>query len=146
MNQDRYLLDNNVLGQLGERRRQSDFFRERCRVTVDVLFEARFTMRDGSLSEQVLPTTAADLLELRRVMASIDYEDLDLVDLFRNKGAADPMIVAKANVLNAEQSLLLYPDRWVVVSDDKAVVAKATEFGLDSLTPSELCALCDAAL
>jgi hypothetical protein len=64
------------------------------------------------------------------------------IDLYNYKGTADPILVALAVVLSSED---LFSDSWVIVTQDKEVVAKAKEFSVDTMTPKELASVIDAA-
>lgn len=50
------------------------------------------------------------------------------IDLCSNEGAADHILVAVALVLNNPVQPSLFPDVWVIVTNDKEVTAKAKEF------------------
>ena len=142
MNDDRYLLDANVLSRLTPAQRASAFVAEHCRIPSEVLYEAR-GLPDIHLVEPLeLATTTAMLERLRGVMASIAPEDRTLVDLYRNRGGADPVIVAAALTADRDDASL-WPTVWHVVSDDRAVRATATLFDLDVLSRAELVTLID---
>lgn len=141
----RYLVDNNALGFIGPKRRGSPFFQSYCRVTADVAYEARFSDRDGALANLTEPVTPAILRQLRKVMETVPVGDTSLVDLYGNKGTADPLLVATALVLNEQESYSLLGDEWIIVTRDAAVIAKAVDFGILTATPEELANLIDAA-
>ena len=130
MNDDRFLLDANVLSRLTPTQRVSAFVAERCRGRPDV-----------HLVEPLeLPSTAAMPERLRGVMASIAPEDSTLMDLYRDRGGADPVIVAAA--LTAERGdNSLCPTVRHLVPDDRAGRMTASLFGLDVLSRAELVSL-----
>jgi hypothetical protein len=140
----RYLVDNNALLFIGAKRRASAFFREHCRVTEDVAYEAG-TKRKGTLAPITEAMTPAILARLAEVMASVPVGDRDLVDLYGNKGAADPGMVATALVLNNPTEPSLFEPTWIVVTRDKAVLAKATEFSIATESPDGLAKMIDDA-
>jgi hypothetical protein len=80
------------------------------------------------------PTTATVLKQLGTVMATVDDADTALVNLYANKGAADPMLIACALGAAEENAHYLFAAEWIVVSNDKAVRAKATQFGIRAWT------------
>lgn len=121
----------------------SDFVRAHCRVSEDVAYEARYTARVASLDSITEPITPAILARLTEVMRSVPPDDKTLVDLYNNKGAADPVLVATALVLNELESPYLLPDEWVIVTHDKAVRTKAEEFFIGTRTPEELANVID---
>lgn len=141
----KYLVDNNALGFIGAKRRASDFFRMHCRVTEDVAYEARFTAKGSALTGLTVPVTPDILRQVSKVMATVPVGDKSLVDLYGNKGAADPLLVATALVLDERESLSLLGDQWIVVTRDWAVIAKAQEFEIQTSTPEDLAAIIDAA-
>ena len=138
----KYLIDNNALGPLGDQRRQSAFFRAHCRVPEEVAYESRRAKHAPQLETLTIEMTPAILAQLTGVMKTVPVGDTRLLDLYNNKGAADPILVAMACVLSTET---LFSDRWVIVTRDEAVKAKAKEFAIDTETPEGLVALIDAA-
>lgn len=134
-----YLIDNNALGPLGDRKK-SAFFAEHCRVSADVAHESRRAKHAELLSSLTIEPTPAMLGQLTSVMNSIPVGDTALVDLYNNKGTADPLLVAMAVVLSTEH---LFSEDWVIVTNDKAVAAKAGEFEVESMTPQDLARLID---
>lgn len=145
MNETKYLVDNNALLHLGRTRRATPFFREHCRITDDVLHEARFLPDLAALKTLRYDVTPGVLEHARSVMRTVPLGDTALVDLYQNAGTADPVIIASAlDAIDREDGVLI-PYNWVIVTRDKAVLAKALEFGIDSKTPPELAALIDAA-
>lgn len=144
MNETKYLIDNNALGFIGAKRRASEFVRTHCRVTEDVAYEARYTARAASLAGIIEPVTSAILRKLQEVMTTVPITDATLVDLYGNKGTADPVLVATALVLIEQQEPLLFPDEWVIVTRDRAVRAKAGEFTIAVKTPEEFAQIIDS--
>lgn len=129
MNDTYYLLDNNVVGKLTRSQRRSEFLLERCRVPDDVIHEAGPDRR-AELEELRYPTTAAVLQALKAVLATEPPGNTALVDLYHNKGNADPFLVACALVEQVMGADMLVAPEWVVVTDDKAVRSKAAECGV----------------
>lgn len=144
MNVTRYLVDNNALGALGSGRRQAKFFRDHCRLPEDVLHEARFRSDYSTLQDLVYPVTPSVLVRLRAVMSTVAPSDLSLVDLYTNLGAADPLIIASALDANANEDSL-FPDTWVIVSHDKALLLKAGSLGIECVSPECLAERIDEA-
>jgi hypothetical protein len=90
MNGNFYLIDNNALIALTRKRVQTEFFANHCRITADVLHEASEHREWGLLATLAEPTTPAFLEHVRAVMSRVKPGDTNLVDLYANKGAADP--------------------------------------------------------
>ncbi|MDO8308222.1 MAG: hypothetical protein Q7V58_07675 [Actinomycetota bacterium] len=133
-----YLLDNNVLGTLGKERRESSFFRERCRVPAEVAHEARRVAYAKTLDALTIAMAPDVLTQLVEVMKTVPVGSTQLIDLYGNKGAADPILVAMALALNNPAVPSLFSDTWVIVTNDKDVHAKALEFSVGTLLPKEL--------
>lgn len=140
MNEEFYLLDNNALSHLTRSQRASAFFRERCSLPSEIIFEAKGYPDADSFGEIEYPTTANVLKHLAIVMASVSTVDVTLVNLYRNEGAADPMLIACALDGTEESDSLLWGPVWIVVSNDNAVRAKAAEFGIECCTRGEFLA------
>lgn len=145
MNETYYLLDNNVLGALGAARRSTRFFAVYCRVPAEVAHEARRVAYAEVLKPLTIEMTPLIVRQLVVVMKSVPVGDTNFVDLYGNKGAADPILVAMAWVLNNPEVPDLFADRWVIVSRDKAVLAKALEFSVATESAEGLASLIDVA-
>lgn len=140
----RYLVDNNALVSIGTNRWKTAFFQEHCLITEDVAHEARYRARSLP-THLIVPVTPAILGQVSQIMKTVVPADTRLLDLYGNKGAADPVLVATAVVLQAEESQSLVGDTLVIVTRDDAVSEKAQEFGIGTALPDELAALIDAA-
>lgn len=136
-----YLIDNNALGPLGDRK-ESTFFKEHCRVPAEVAYESRRAKHAKLLDSVTVEMTPAILAQLAVVMKTIPASHTDLISLYSYKGTADPILVAIAVVLGTED---LFADTWMIVTEDKAVRAKAAEFSIGTLSAKELAAILDAA-
>ncbi|CAN7331482.1 hypothetical protein [Arthrobacter sp. LjRoot14] len=137
MNEEMYLIDNNVLSHLSPAQQTSEFFHARCRIPSEVIHEADGYSDAEAVKEAEYPTTASVLKFLQRVMASVPEDDTALVNLYANKGAADPMLVACALDGMQESANCLFGPAWIIVSNDNAVRAKAEEFAVESCSREE---------
>lgn len=140
MTDDVYLVDNNVLSRLSRSQRAGPFLRERCVVTEEVLHEAR-GFADEMSGVRVRDVTVAVLERLKHVMAELPPGDTSLVDLYANKGTADPVLVATALVMMDEEAQTLFASRIVIVTDDRAVAEMAGQLGVECLSCSAFIAL-----
>jgi hypothetical protein len=129
-----YLIDNNVLSHLSLSQRASRFFLEQCRVPSEVIREAGGLDAAGLSKGVEYPTTARVLNMLRDVMATVPVGDTTFVNLYANKGSADPLLIACALDAIHEGEQLLVAPTWIVVSNDNAVLSKASEFGIETRT------------
>ena|GEM_PF-1222705 len=137
MNTDRYLLDTNALKRLNRTERTSDFVARYCRIPSEVLYEAR-ALPDLELLRRLEYKTDAKLLQdLRAVMATIDPTDFNLVDLYHNHGNADPILIAAAVHATRLPEAELFPDRWLIVTDDRPLTSKAADWNIKTLTLPE---------
>jgi hypothetical protein len=143
LNQTKYLVDNNALVALRRHRIRSDYFRAFCRVTADVLFEADQNPEHVALAQIADETTPELLEQVRAVMGTVLPGDIRLVDLYKNKGTADPGLIASILTKNAANDGMFFADTWVLVTNDHAVAAKAAECDVASIKPQELAAIID---
>lgn len=146
MNRTIYLVDNNALIALTRRRVKTEFFAEHCRITADVLHEASEHSEWRRLAAVAEATTSEVLEQVRVVMADVAVGDTELVDLYANKGAADPGLIATVLARAAAQGEYLFPDEWVIVTLDRAVQDAAKRHGVRTMRPGELADLIDAAI
>jgi hypothetical protein len=140
MTDEMYLLDNNALSHLTRTQRLSEFFLGRCRLPTEVLHEAQGYPDAEAFEKIEYPTSARVLGFLKTVMASVPEGDTTLLNLYANKGAADPILVACALDGMWETSAYLFGPNWIIVSNDKAVRSKASELGVGSCTREEFLA------
>lgn len=140
MNEELYLLDNNALSHLTRAQRASAFFHERCALPSEIIHEAGGYPDAASFKDVEYPTTANVLKHLATVMATVPTDDTTLVNLYANKGAADPMLIACALDGMEEAATALWGPIWVIVSNDNAVLAKAAELGVESCTRQQFLA------
>lgn len=78
------------------------------------------------------------LVLLRTVMARVPEDDTAFVNLYGNKGAADPMLIGCALDGMQDSPPFLIVPTWIIVSKDKAVRAKAEEFDVESCMREEV--------
>lgn len=129
-----YLLDNNALSKIPRHDRSGEFVRAFCRIPSEVLYEASGYPDIATLADLEYPTTAPILGLLAEVMATVHIGDTSLIDLYHNRGNADPLLIACALHARRANSPFLFGEDWIVVSDDRAVRAKATVFGVECLS------------
>lgn len=141
----KYVVDTNVLSNLGRRRRGSSFFRRNAVIPEEVLHEAAGFPDLLQLRDNCYPTTPRVLELLVDIMASVPKGDTRLVDLYKNLGSADPMIVACALAGSEDDSQYLGAEEWKIVTEDVAVISKAKEFGIDVVTLSSFMEFVDNA-
>ena len=145
MSQYRYLIDCNALSKLSLGQRASDFFRENCLIPSEVLHEARWFSDIEDLRAIEYPVSSGVLRAIAEVMATVPDGDIRLVDLYANRGNADPILIACALDGRRTDASYLWASTWIIASDDNAVRAKAVEFRIEVCTSAELiAALCKA--
>lgn len=143
MNETKYLVDNNALITLSVRRVGSEFFRSNCHVTPDVLFEASEHPEERVLREGLVEFSSATFEHIRQIMKNIAAGDIRLVDLYKNLGAADPGLVAFILEKADEDDGLLLPNKWILVTRDRAVRDLALSYDIAVMEPGELSDLID---
>lgn len=141
----RYLVDTNVLSQLGRQRRSSKFFRLNAMIPSEVLYEAEGFPDVEALKGLEYRTTASVLRSLKTVMATVPADDTALINLYLNQGGADPLLVACALDAQEREAAHLDPLEWVTVTGDRAVRALADELGVPVLTCAQFASLVDGA-
>jgi hypothetical protein len=139
----RYVIDTNALSQIGMRRRQSPAFLEQAVIPEEVLHEAEGFPDVAALQELLQPVSSRTLYWLERVMSTVPESDVRLVNLYANRGNADPFVVASALEMQEQDSQFLDAPEWLIVTGDQAVRDKAEEFGLRVLTSTEFAFLMD---
>ena len=132
-----YFVDTNTLTQLTRPLRSTELFRGSVRIPRAVLAEAKGLPDISELKSLEYPTTASVLRCLVTVLETVPIDDTRLLDLYRNRGNADPFLVACAIDARNQEPVTLFPQTWVVVSGDTAVREKAAEFELTTLTNRE---------
>lgn len=138
-----FLVDTNALSQLRFQRRTSKFFRFNARIPSEVLREAEGFPDIDALQQIEYATTPSVLRWLVTVMASVPPDDTGLINLYLNQGSADPLIVACALDARDRETQHLDPREWIIVTNDKAVRAKADEFKVSVLTCSQFADVID---
>ena len=132
-----YVLDANVLSRLSVHQRGNSFVREHCRIPAEVLHEIDGFPDVRQLRALDFPVSAELLACVSEVMKTLRPSDFTLVDLYRNKGNADPILVATALTGIRHASETLFCEDWKVVSDDDAVRTKAEEHGVGWLSTAD---------
>jgi predicted nucleic acid-binding protein len=135
-----YLVDTNALSRLTASERASRFVRARCGITDDVLWESRDLADAANLQILVQPMTAHALALIKEIMRTVPVEDLKLVNLYGNKGAADPGLIACALAATARSQDTLFQQEWLVVTDDGEVRSKAERFDVEWMSSSDFVA------
>lgn len=139
----RFVIDTNALSQLGRKRRASEFFLENAVIPKEVMHEAAGFPDIAALHDNVHPTTPRVLHWLSQIMETVPSGDTSLIDLYANRGNADPLVVACVLEGQEHDNQMLLSPEWVVVTADEAVRNKAQEFGLMVLSNSEFAVLID---
>lgn len=143
MNETFYLVDNNALTALTASRIRTDFFADRCRVTEDVLWEARDHPAAATLNACTISRTTTSIALIRDIMRVADLSDGGLIDLYRNKGSADPGLIATIIGEQQKDDGLFFRDSWILVTRDRAVTQLARRFEVAVVTPEVLSSAID---
>ena len=92
----RYLVDTNALSKIGRRRRAAQYFHDRAMLPSEVLHEAESSPDIQRLRQLEFKTTPGVLQALLEVMKTVPADDSSLINLYKNQGGADPILVACA--------------------------------------------------
>jgi hypothetical protein len=139
--ENRYLLDNSTLVKLSPSQRASTLIRSQCRIPTEVLWEARGLPEVEDLHRYEYPMSPAVITQLRRVMASLPVDSVNVVDLYQNKGNGDPLLVAVALDARDDSEQTLLPETWHIVTDDQGLAATAATFQVPTLSTTDFAAL-----
>lgn len=132
---DLYLIDTNAVFKLSDNQRASPSFRQISKLPSEVVYEAGVHADTDMLRDLDFGVTASVLRSLQKVMKSVGVDDFDLVDLYKNKGAADPLLVACAVEARERREGALVGDVYTVVTADEAVQRKCDEFSVPWESP-----------
>ena len=132
--QTRYIIDTNVLNKIDVHERATQFFRTNCLLPDAVLDEASGFPDIEDLRKLRYPTTAELLRILIKVMATIEIKDKRVVNLWQNKGAADPVLTAVALHACEQQRDCMLKDKWMIVTDDRGVRNLAKKHQIEVLS------------
>ncbi|MGN6609928.1 MAG: hypothetical protein ACTHMS_23320 [Jatrophihabitans sp.] len=141
---DRYLVDTVTLSRMTAAQRACAFVRSRCRIPEEILFEAQGLPDIDVLKQLAYPITTAVLEKVKVVMATIIPKD-KVVDLYRNKGNGDVMLLATALTEMDVSAGQLIGDRWIIATGDDGLTKKAADMGVLTCTPGEFIALTSSA-
>lgn len=137
---DRYLVDTVTLSRMTATQRASVFMRRWCRIPEEIIFEAQGLPDSEALKQLTYPITTAVLDKVKTVMATIKPED-KVVDLYRNKGNGDVMLLATALTEMDVSAGQLIGDRWIIATGDDGLTKKAAELRVLTCTSDEFIAL-----
>jgi hypothetical protein len=137
---DRYLVDTVTLLRMTANQRASAFMRNRCRIPEEILYEARGLPNIETLKPLIYPITTTVLENVKAVLATIKAGD-KVVDLYRNKGNGDVMLLATALTEMSVSAGQLFGDRWIIATGDDGLTTKAVELGVLTCTSDQFIAL-----
>jgi hypothetical protein len=135
--ENRYLLDNNALIQLSAAERSASLIRTHCRIPSEVLWEARGLPDHQDLQALDYPMTPAVAAWLKIVMTAIRTDSINVINLYRNKGNGDPILVAVALDARDASEQTLLPETWHIVTNDLGLTELAAGFEVPTLRPEE---------
>lgn len=133
---DRYLVDNVTLSMLTASQKASTFMRNWCRIPEEIFYEARGLPDIEKLRPLTYQVTTTVLDNVKTVLATIKPED-KVVDLYRNEGNGDVMLLATALTEMSVSAEQLFGDRWIIATADKGLTRKANELGVLTCTSDE---------
>lgn len=130
-----YVLDTNIISRLSKDELSAPFLFEYCRIPSEVIYETRLHPNIEHLKTIQHPTTIESLHAVAEIMSTLDPKDRRLVDLFDNKGGADPFLIAAAIVEQRNSESQLFPaEQWTVVTNDRAVAETAAKFNVPTIS------------
>jgi hypothetical protein len=137
---DRYLVDNVTLSRMTANQRASAFMHNRCRIPEEIIYEARGLPDIEMLKQLIYPITTTVLENVKVVLATTKAGD-KVVDLYRNEGNGDVMLLATALTEMSVSTGQLFGDSWIIATADKGLTRKAVELGVLTCTSDQFIAL-----
>jgi hypothetical protein len=137
---DRYLVDNVTLSRMTTNQRASAFMHSRCRIPEEIIYEARGLPDIEMLKPLIYPITTTVLENAKVVLATIKAGD-KVIDLYRNEGNGDVVLLATALTEMSVSAGQLFGDRWIIATADKGLTTKAVELGVLTCTSDQFIAL-----
>ncbi|WP_019126540.1 hypothetical protein [Actinomyces sp. ph3] len=133
-----FFVDTNALSKLAPRYRATKFFRSYAHLPSVVIKEAGNPEDISILKELEKSITPQILQNLIKIMEQVPTRDTRLVDLYGNKGKADPIIVAYALTQDSLEADGLFPLHEVyIVTNDKAVREMGERFSIKVLSSDD---------
>lgn len=134
--EDKYSIDAVTLSKMTEQQSRSSFVHDNCRIPAEILYEARWYETTKNMLSLEYPVTIQVLNAVHDICSGIKKSDT-LLDLYKDEGNGDVVILAVAVTENKAEQCQLFYARWTIATDDKGVSRKASELGipvLDSLS------------
>ena len=128
-----YLLDNNALVSMTPAQRSLALSHPRCRIPSEVVYEARQSPDHSAIADLAYPPNPSILRALAEVMAALAPGSHDVVDLYKNQGNADPIVITTALHATRDSQTTLVEERWEIVTEDGPVEELAKAFGVPTL-------------
>lgn len=131
-----FLLDSVTLIEMTLGQRASPPVRASCRIPSVILDEVSSLSDIAELRPLEYATSIAVLEQLKCVMRTL-AQPQKIVDLYRNKGNGDALLLAIALAELDENRTVLFPDDWVIVTGDVALTRAAVELGVSAYAVKE---------
>ena len=142
---DKYLMDSNALATSSVMKLiNSDFFKERCIVINEILYELSDTHFASELKDQVEPLDIRAFLYLNDIVDDLVRLNILLTD----HGNGEAILLAEAlrmkNGTEDQTVLDFMKSHPVIVTNEKAVDAYAKSIGIDVISSKEFCEIATA--
>lgn len=133
-----YLVDTMTVTKLGWRGLlRSPKFQQTCRVPNEILHELEGNRHHPLVGSLAYRMNIETLRALKQVMSTITVGD-KVIDLYKNEGNGDAILIAIA-LFEAQEALAqLFPVSWAIVTDDVNLTTKARSFGITVKSTDEL--------
>lgn len=117
---EKYVIDTVVAASLPIDIINHDFFDNHCFIPEEICYELRDNPNYHRFKRREIKTDINILSQLKNVFLALD-RDSRLVDLYQNMGNGDALIIATALAKQAEEIGQLFPDKWIIVTEDKGL-------------------------
>jgi len=133
MNDVRYLLDTVSINRLPLDLLNSVFVQSNCNVPLDVCYEVG-NLRKQQAVQKIIEKMSADLLHIVQSLLHEIGTNNKVLDIYHNEGNGDVILVATALMKKEQESLTLFKNNWIIVSDDKDLQELAKQKGVKAMS------------
>ena len=134
-----FLLDTVTVSKLTDEQLSSDLVQQNCKLPEEIMHELENNPKQVSVQTLGEAVNAALLLKASELLTQPSVQRL--LDLYGFEGNGDVLLLAQAVLGKEVGQLQFFSKRWVIVSDDKKLIAAAIANGIDTLDTSSFAGL-----
>ncbi len=145
MSEQRYLLDTVTVSKLSAEQLQSAVVRNQSHIPEEIMYELKDNHNFALLIDLKMEISAKYLEYVRRVLGLLADDD-HILDLNNNEGNGDITLLAYAKCKMSEEVGTLFPETWVIVSDDTRLHEVASELNVAVRNTDEFVAILSSSI